>query len=176
MFSGKIAGDVSRRAALRGIVAIAGACLLTGCSTAHWRASKTAPGYVPPAHFTLVLKFGSKLDADADDGGNVSAMIDSLTEELASRGIGLSPGELNTKAYPRLTLTILKSHKNDAAAPAWNPGMIVMCEVVLAEGSAPSFIGEVRGALVGSVSDSTTSGESIGRTIAEGISEPAALD
>lgn len=185
MDSGKRAGNESRRGCLKTLAALGGACLtvglLGGCSTTHWRSSKTVQGYVPPGHFTLVLKFGPKVDPAADDGGNASAMIDSLTEELAKRGLGISAGEVNTQAYPRLTLTILESYKGNRAlsylvAPAWNPAMIVVCEVVMAEGRAPSFIGEVRGTLLDSTSDSTTGGESIGRAIAEAISEPTAFD
>ena len=185
MYLGKRVGNESRRVGLKRLATIAVACLgvslLGGCSTAHWRTSKTVPGYVPPGQVTLILKFGPKVDPTADDGGNAAAMIDALSEELANRGLGMSIGELNTNAYPRLTLSILESYKGNRTlayfTPAGNPAMIVSCELVMAEGRAPSFSGEIRGALIGSSAvDSGTGGEKIGRAIAEAIAEPTAFE
>jgi hypothetical protein len=182
MKSGTWAVELARRAMLKS-VAVLGIVVLvlgaTGCfSTAHWVRSKKAPGYFYPGRATLVLKWAPNVDKDADDGGNVTAMLGTLQEELANRGLVLKTDQASAKTFPRLTLTVLSSYGGNPALNYFvvvgNASMSVLCELTMAEGQPPAFRGEIRGAQVGrGADDMGTGGEAIGREIAEAIAEPA---
>lgn len=148
--------------------------LVSGCAMSHWRSKHKAPDYSPAARMFLAVEVSEEV-AELDDSGQVATLVESLQDELKSRGIRLTLADPeNSKQYPRILLLIHSSTgaPTGLATYGYGTGSIVIdCTVRAQPHLQPSFAGRLSGSAFGGamLSDSTAAGEAAARSIAAEI-------